>query len=252
MTGGNDPASQSELWFSAVGGRLTDEFPDFFDVESMPWAKAVEAEWMTIRDEIMTFVAAHEKRVHPYFNRRLVSRPRAWLTASLLFWGLPLKHNQRQCRQTMEILSSIPGLVSASVSMLEPGAEIHSHRGDTNAICRCHLPLVVPAGLPECGFRANRSTRSWEEGELLVFCDAVRHSAWNRTDQRRVLLLFDVLRPEFIGQGRTVSAVVLSSLAMQYLEQVLPLLNRLSVANKSRLRHGIARILGIVLRAVGS
>lgn len=38
-------------------------------------------------------------------------------------------------------------------------------------------------------------TRTWSEGDVLVFDDTTEHEAWNRSDQTRTVLLFDFLRP---------------------------------------------------------
>jgi aspartyl/asparaginyl beta-hydroxylase (cupin superfamily) len=56
------------------------------------------------------------------------------------------------------------------------------------------LPLVVP---PQCGeLRVGNDRRSWREGELLVFDDTMEHEAWNESREERVVLLFDIWRPE--------------------------------------------------------
>jgi beta-hydroxylase len=38
-------------------------------------------------------------------------------------------------------------------------------------------------------------TRGWREGESLVFDDTYEHEAWNDTDETRVVLFVDVIRP---------------------------------------------------------
>jgi len=43
--------------------------------------------------------------------------------------------------------------------------------------------------------RVGPETRSWREGECLIFDDTVEHEAWNRARNTRVDLLFDFLRP---------------------------------------------------------
>jgi aspartyl/asparaginyl beta-hydroxylase (cupin superfamily) len=67
--------------------------------------------------------------------------------------------------------------------------------------CRlvCHLPLVVPSG---CGFRVGGETREWREGELLIFDDTVEHEAWNEGQSDRIILIFDIWRPELSDEER--------------------------------------------------
>ena len=78
-------------------------------------------------------------------------------------------------------------------SLLKPGTHIPPHNGLVNTRLICHLPLVVPAG---CRFRVGNETREWVEGQAWAFDDSIDHEAWNDSDQTRVILLFDVWRPE--------------------------------------------------------
>ena len=121
------------------------------------------------------------------------------------------------CPVTINILNNIPGLISASVSILEPGARINPHYGDTDAIIRCHLGLKIPAGLPSCGFRVGYEDRSWEQGKLLMFNDAAYHKAWNETDQTRIVLLFDIIRIQHEKQKKWICSKVRGSILYQYL-----------------------------------
>ena len=62
----------------------------------------------------------------------------------------------------------------------------------------CHLPLIVPKG---CWLRVGNDTREWEEGKLLIFDDSIEHEARNPTGEFRIILLFDVWRPELQRRG---------------------------------------------------
>ena len=63
----------------------------------------------------------------------------------------------------------------------------------------CHLPLIVPPG---CSLRVGSETREWVEGKAWVFDDSIEHEAWNRSDQTRVILLFEAWRPELSTKER--------------------------------------------------
>jgi aspartyl/asparaginyl beta-hydroxylase (cupin superfamily) len=74
-----------------------------------------------------------------------------------------------------------------------------------NARLICHLPLVVPPG---CGFRVADQVREWREGELLIFDDSIEHEAWNESASDRILLIFDIWRPELDeAERRAVAAL---------------------------------------------
>ena len=76
--------------------------------------------------------------------------------------------------------------------MLAPGTHILPHTGVTNIRAVVHLPLIVPA---DCAIEVGGETHAWRVGEVVVFDDTFEHHAWNRSDQRRVILLMDTWNP---------------------------------------------------------
>ena len=78
-------------------------------------------------------------------------------------------------------------------SLLAPNTAIPPHVGVSNARLVCHLPLIVPDG---CWFRVGSETRLWQKGEAFVFDDTIEHEALNPSDELRVVLIFDVWRPD--------------------------------------------------------
>jgi hypothetical protein len=68
------------------------------------------------------------------------------------------------------------------------------HKGYSRMVLRCHLPLIVPDE-DLCGLRVGDETRHWEEGELMIFDDSFEHEAWNKTNEKRVVLMFDIPNP---------------------------------------------------------
>lgn len=84
-------------------------------------------------------------------------------------------------------------------SLLKPGTHIQPHHGMLNTRLICHIPLVVN---PDCALRVGPETRSWEVGKALVFDDSFEHEAWNRGQATRVILLFEIWRPEIRDDER--------------------------------------------------
>ncbi len=60
---------------------------------------------------------------------------------------------------------------------------------------RYHLGLIVPKQAEQCRIRVGEDIRYWEEGKSLMFDDTFNHEVWNDTDETRVVLFVDVLRP---------------------------------------------------------
>lgn len=145
----------------------------------------------------------------------MVERKNTWKTAAIKWWGIQLFNNQKNFPQTSKIVNSFPNIISASFNLLEANSKIKPHHGDTNAIFRCHLALIIPKANTQCGFTVKGDTKHWEEGNMLIFVDALYHEAYNNSEEDRYIFLFDVLRDEFKEKEKYVCGTVISSLFLQ-------------------------------------
>lgn len=220
-------AAPAQPWYNLFGGRYNRGQPFFYEREDLPWTKTLEENAEVIRREMLALLEQDAKSLKPYFiNKAMSFPPRHWKTMGLLFWNLRMHKNCARCPETTRILESIPNLTAGSLSVLEPGSNINPHQGDTDAIIRCHLGLVIPGKLPECGFQVGTEVRPWEEGKSLPFCDAHTHWAWNQTSERRMIFIVDVVRPEYARMKNAVCSNVLASSLLQMLYQAFPWLNK--------------------------
>jgi len=206
---------QVQPWFAYDGTPFKGTESYFFERKDFPWVQRIESQWKVIRDELMTLVQEHEGSLTPYANRDMTSRPNKWKTFGFMFWTVKSKKNYKKCPKTWELLNSIPGILAGSFNLLEAGTTIKPHYGDTNAIVRCHLGLVIPGPAPQCAFRVGAETRGWKEGEFLLFCDAHPHTAWNNTAEKRYILLLDIIRPEYASRKTEVCSRVLAGLNLE-------------------------------------
>jgi aspartyl/asparaginyl beta-hydroxylase (cupin superfamily) len=123
--------------------------------------------------------------------------------------------NVRRCPRTFQALAGAPqpqvqGRSPASMfSVLQPRTHIPPHTGVANTRLVVHLPLIVPEG---CGFRVGGETRDWREGEAWVFDDTINHEAWNRSDEPRTILIFDVWSPRIAPAEREAIAVLIAAI----------------------------------------
>jgi aspartyl/asparaginyl beta-hydroxylase (cupin superfamily) len=207
---------KSELYLQQPRYFYFPELPnvEYADRAAFPWLDRVEAATPDIRAELLAvleadgaftpYVEAEPNR--PLFDDKgLVGNP-DWSAFYLMRAGAPVEENAARCPATMAALAEaplcrIPGRTpSILFSLLQPGMHIAPHHGFMNARYICHLPLVVPEG---CAMRVGSQTRSWTEGKACVFDDSIEHEAWNRNvDHLRVVLIFDVWRPELTAQER--------------------------------------------------
>lgn len=202
-------SEKEKVYFPFINGDNNKTTETFIDPSFYNWSESIENNYQIICDEVIKHFNANEKYFYPYFAQELISGPGKWKSFGFYFWGVRAKGPI--CDHfpiIMNLLKTIPGIVSASVSIMEPDSEIKPHYGDTNAIHRCHLGLIIPDSLPVTGFQVGYEKRSWEVGKLLIFNDAAYHKAWNQSSQPRVILIFDVIRPEFLKQKSWICARV--------------------------------------------
>jgi hypothetical protein len=191
----------------------------FYEREEFAWAAALEAETPAIRAELQALLAG-EAGFHPYVQSAKDRPGRdfhglnddpSWSAFYLWKDGAPVVENAARCPRTVAAMEKVPlcripgRTPSVLFSLLRPGTHIPAHHGMLNSRLICHLPLVVPPG---CWLRVGPETRLWEEGKPLVFDDSVSHEAKNGSDQLRVVLLFDIWRPEVTeAERRGLSAI---------------------------------------------
>jgi ornithine lipid ester-linked acyl 2-hydroxylase len=208
----------SALWFSIYDReRYKGTEPAFYDAKDFPWTEKIKAQYPGIKKELEDFLK--NSSLITYFNSTMVEKAHSWKTISMKWWGLEVYKHQNYFPKTTATINSVPGIVSASFNMLEADSAIKPHNGDTNGILRCHFGIVIPATLPECGFKVEDESRSWKEGEWLLFTDARYHEAWNKTPHRRYILVLDVIRPEFSSQKQKICSTVLTGLFLQKLAE---------------------------------
>ena len=185
----------------------------FHERAAFPFLDAVEAATGEIREELRE-VMAGGPAFEPYL-RSDPGRPRReqagmldnpdWGAFYLWKDGELVPGNAARCPRTMRALESVPlcrvtnRSPSVLFSLLRPGAHIPPHNGMVNTRLICHLPLIVPPG---CEFRVGNESREWVEGKAWVFDDTIEHEAWNGSAETRVILLFEIWRPELSAEER--------------------------------------------------
>jgi ornithine lipid ester-linked acyl 2-hydroxylase len=214
------------LWFSIIDEQTYyGNEPSFYNPENYSWAKYILDHKEIIIQEFYKVLNTNNL-FNPYFNHILTTKQNTWTTIGLKFWSINNYKNQFYFPQTTQLINSIPCLVSASFNKLSAMSSIEPHCGDTNGIFRCHLGIEIPGELPDCGFEVNNQQKSWGNNQLLIFCDAHKHKAWNNTQKDRYIFLFDIIREEYIPQKNKVISTVLSSL---FIQKILLLLIRCGI-----------------------
>jgi hypothetical protein len=183
------------------------------------WVPALEAETPAIRAELQALLA-EDADFRPYVENEK-DRPKrdfhglqddpSWTAFYLWKDGALVEENAARCPRTVAAMREVPlsriGSRTPAVffSRLRPGAHIPPHHGMLNSRLICHLPLIVPSG---GWLRVGAETRHWQEGRTLIFDDSIEHEARNPAEALRVVLIFDIWRPELSeAERRGIAAI---------------------------------------------
>ena len=170
----------------------------FVDSNYFSWTAELEQNWQTIRQELDIILKATEQL--PNFqdisqDQSRISQDDRWKTYFLYGYGIKLEQNCQYCPSTTKLIECVPGMKTAFFSILLPGKYIPEHRGAYKGVLRYHLGLKVPQDSENCRIRVGNEFRTWSEGKSLLFDDSYLHEAWNLTDEIRVVLFMDIVRP---------------------------------------------------------
>jgi Aspartyl/Asparaginyl beta-hydroxylase len=184
----------------------------FFDPANFAWVSGLEAAASAIRAELEA-VLSSATGLKPYVEAD-PSRPNKghtllgdpdWSAFHLIENGAPVTGNADRCPATLAALADLPipriagRSPMALFSVLKPHTHIPPHSGMLNTRLIVHLPLIVPDG---CRLRVGNDVRDVVAGKVMIFDDSIEHEAWNDSEDTRVILLFEIWRPELSATER--------------------------------------------------
>jgi aspartate beta-hydroxylase len=181
------------------------ELPPFpyFDRKLFPWIPRFEAETSTIREELMNLLPSVSKSERVFGSvelekQNLRGTEPSWNGYYFYRHGVRREDNCSACPRTAAALDSVPLSrvrehgPEVLFSVFTAGTHLLPHRGVTNTRIVAHLPLIVPK---DCALSVAGLVHEWKEGEIVVFDDTYEHEAWNRSQNIRVVLIFDLWNP---------------------------------------------------------
>lgn len=178
--------------------------------------EALEDGYRVVRDECRAVLEIKERLTD---LEALGGRYTAGRTNAIRWKTFPFKigsfvaENAARCPRTAGLLERVPGLFTAFFSVLDARQYIRPHWGYYKGFVRYHLGVLIPEdnARRRCRLRVNadpgdnaRRDRSliergtayyWRNGEGVVFDDTNLHDAGNDSDDVRVVLFLDLLRP---------------------------------------------------------
>lgn len=194
----------------------------FYEASAFSWVRALEASAGDIRAELgallerntpfSPYLTASADR--PAYDNHGMADNSDWGAFYLWRDGQALADNQALCPKTTAAIKRVPLVFSGQrcpsvlFSRLKAGARIPAHTGMINTRLIAHLALIVPEG---CGFRVGNDSRPWVQGKVWLFDDTIEHEAWNRSDAERIILIFEVWKPELSEAERAFVSRILQA-----------------------------------------
>lgn len=191
----------------------------FYQADDFAWVAPLEAATAAIRAEVEAVLAA-DRDIAPYVqpNHDRPTREHALLNdpnwSAYYLWqdGVLNTAHAEACPATIAALDGVPlpqvatRSPMALFSVLKSKTHIPPHWGMLNTRLIVHLPLIVP---PDCRLRVGNEVRAVEAGKVMIFDDSIEHEAWNDSDRTRVVLLFEIWRPELDeGERRALTTML--------------------------------------------
>jgi len=177
----------------------------YFERKLFPWIEALEASTADVRAELLTVLPSDDGRERVFTNEEIEqqnlrgdSGPVSWNGYYFYRHGERRADNAARCPLTAAAIDALPLSIvpdhgpEVLYSVFTPGTHLLPHQGVTNTRSVGHLPLIVPG---QCALKVGGELHEWQEGRVVVFDDTYEHEAWNRSEQTRVILIFDIWNP---------------------------------------------------------
>ena len=142
-----------------------------------------------VRTDLLLGLVSGENLLRPQAEG-LVSD--GWEEVVLRKHGRNVAQRAETFKKTLEALPAT--FFNAKISVLHPNTTVAAHCGPSNARLRAHLAIAHEGG---ASIRvANEPSRTWTQGDLLVFDDSFEHAVDNKGTRPRIVLILDFWHPD--------------------------------------------------------
>lgn len=141
-------------------------------------------------------------------EKELYATDNEWKIFPLYAFNIWVNDNCNKMPTLTKFIKSIPNLKIAILSKLSPGMKLVPHRGwgeHSNFVLRAHYGLVVPEN--KCYVMVSddniNEKRYHSNDKWLIFDDSKIHMAENESNNERIVLILDIVRPKNIKKGES-------------------------------------------------
>lgn len=176
--------------------------------EYFPYSRVLERpeNWRIMRKELDAYLASHKRDALPFMDSvkgtEFVSntikpdgtKQKDWRIIPILMGNKIVEQTKKDFPFTTNLITH-PDIVTAMFSVLEPGTQIPPHCGYYKGIIRYHLGMIIPRERDKVFICVNQKKYHWREGEGVLSDDLYAHQVYNYSDELRIVLFLDVVRP---------------------------------------------------------
>lgn len=183
----------NKLFISSVGGNTR---PALLPAnEIFPESKILEMHFPAIRKEITDLIDKREltryKDIDPI---RAAEVSENWKLYYVWFMWEENELARVDCPTLLNIIRKMPNVINATVAVLEPRVTLAAHEGPYAGILRYHIGIKIPEKNPPY-IRVMNKYHTWQVGKSIVLDDCYEHEVYNESDDIRVILMIDFMRP---------------------------------------------------------
>lgn len=181
------------LFIQAGGG---EKRPRIFQTASVfPEGLEFENRFDEIQEEVNCLLEKRQlTRYQEIDPKRSAEVSNDWRLYYIYFMQKTNEQAKSDCPVILDIIQRIPHAISATLALLEPGVALSAHCGPYAGILRYHLGIRVPKNNPP-SLRVDKEWYTWQEEKSMAFDDVFEHEVINESDDIRVILIVDFLRP---------------------------------------------------------
>jgi len=164
------------------------------DYESM--LRPLKDNFNAIQKEVLDYVSSFEMKNFEDIipgNNNIPSFKGAFKIAPLKAFEVYFEKPLSKCPVLYRVLREIKTIKVITISKLAPHSAIKPHFGSFGGYIRTHLGIKIPEG--DTALIVGGEKRKGSEGEFLFFNDRQYHTAYNNTDEERIIFLIDMVRP---------------------------------------------------------
>ena len=126
---------------------------------------------------------------------------RGWRVYHIKLGNDIIKGTEKYFPNLIETINKYPEIKNVTISILDEKTTIPIHVGYYKGIMRFMLALKVPKQKEECYLCINGDKYVWEEGKTILWDDNFPHKVFNKTEEQRVVVYMDIVRPD-LSWGR--------------------------------------------------